>query len=92
MRPVTLLCPLLLAACTPQAILLVDGGDLPRRKPTGPSTPVMVEEPPATQPAGAAIGLLEPRTLTQMPEERDMRPTVDPQDPRPVIGTPPPNE
>lgn len=95
MKPVLLLTPLLLVACAPRAILLREA------KATGPrdsqqeeaiaSAPAPDPESPPER-SGDNLGLLEPRTLTQIPDEHEMRPTVDPDDEPPVIGTPPVNE
>lgn len=95
MKPLLLLTPLLLLACAPQAILLREAkAPTPRNtqeEESVASTPAADPDDLPPQP-GDNLGLLEPRTLTQIPDEREMRPTVDPDDEPPVIGTPPVNE
>lgn len=95
MRSVALLCPLLLVACAPRAILLVDAGQSGSAATAATHSTQQESQPieaPAAAPGDDEIGLLEPRTLARMPEERDMRPTVDPEEERPVIANPPTSE
>lgn len=95
MKPLLLLTPLLLVACAPRAILLREA------KATAPQNTQKEESVASTptpdpgslpQRTNDNLGLLEPSNLTQIPDEREMRPTVDPDDKPPVIGTPPVNE
>lgn len=83
---------LLLVSCTPSAILLLEPGQSPpgRPRPAPPASPQPAETSPTQPgPSGDDLGLLEPSSLTEMPDEREMRPTVEPADDRPVIATPP---
>ena len=95
MKPFLLLLTLLVAACAPRAILLREAkATAPRQKPTEEATVSATDNTPDPLPErpGDNLGLLEPSNLTQIPDEREMRPTVDPDDDPPVIGTPPVNE
>lgn len=96
MKPILLLSPLLLVACAPRAILLLDAGAMPQQT----DAPRSVASNPRSAPVSTPrwenrdddIGLMEPSTLTQMPDEREMRPTVDPEEKPAVIATPPSSE
>ena len=95
MKLLLLLTPLLLVACAPRAILLREAkATAPRdnqKEQSVASTPTP-DSGNLPQRSGDNLGLLEPGNLTQIPDEREMRPTVDPDDKPPVIGTPPVNE
>ncbi len=94
MKPCLFLLPLLLVACAPRAILLREAKTTaPQEGPMeATATNPVASEEPLPQRSGDNLGLLEPSNLTQIPDEREMRPTVDPDDEPPVIGTPPVNE
>ena len=95
MKILLLLTPLLFVACAPRAILLVDAGPGGARKQTSGSvasnsSSTAVPTPPARR--GDELGLLEPRSIADIPDEREMRPTVDPDEKPAVIATPPTSE
>ena len=95
MKLLLLLTPLLLMACAPQAILLREAqATAPQNTQKEESVTSTPETDPGDLPprTGDNLGLLEPSNLTQVPDEREMRPTVDPDDKPPVIGTPPVSE
>lgn len=94
MKLLLFLTPLVFVACAPRAILLAEAKEGPvAREPSAPAA----SEPEAdedTQPGRPAddLGLLEPRSLSNVPDEREMRPTVDPDEKPAVIATPPVSE
>lgn len=97
MKPLLFLSPLIFAACAPRAILLLDAGATApgpqsRQVAAADPAPPAVEPTPVRRTDGDGLGLLEPKDLARMPEEQEMRPTVNPDDDRPVIATPPANE
>jgi len=95
MKPIVTLSILitLLSSCAPRAIVL---GRPTSSKPRassgqssssgyadrGPSTPLPI-------PAGDNLGLLDPKGLSSLPDEQDMRPTGGNRDSGPVIANPP---
>ncbi len=97
MKPLLFLTPLLLASCAPRAVLLLDAGSQPSpaEKPaesvaTAPTT--TAPSPQLPERRDDDLGLLEPRSIAEIPDEREMRPTVDPDEKPAVIATPPSSE
>ncbi|WP_338684756.1 hypothetical protein [Haloferula helveola] len=95
MKPAIYLLPLLFAACAPKAIVLREAtatgpAEKAERSVAGNSVnagSVPDERLPSDGDGG--LGLLDPSGLTKMPEDREMKPTVDTGEERPVIANPP---
>lgn len=80
----------ILSACAPRGIVLGrPSSDKPQR--SGSERPYVVSGSTDSLPprSGGNIGLLEPKELTNLPDERDMRPTGGNRDSGPVIANPP---
>ncbi len=89
MKPALFFLPLVLVACASKEAVVEEPAPAPT--PSEEITPAVVDEAPQEPlPApGEDLGLLEPEELTAMPEDRDMRPTVNPGEANPIIATPP---
>ncbi|MGB1129590.1 MAG: hypothetical protein ACPG4K_06045 [Haloferula sp.] len=94
MKPYATILPLLmlLSSCAPKAIVL--GMPTKSRRSSGGSSSggesnYVASPTPESLPRTGGIGLLDPKGLTNLPEERDMRPTGGNRDSGPVIANPP---
>lgn len=92
MKPYATILPLLmlLSSCAPKAIVL-GLPTKPRRSSggSGGESNGVASPTPEYPSRPGGIGLLDPKGLTNLPEERDMRPTGGNRDSDPVIANPP---
>ncbi|MBB5353775.1 hypothetical protein HNR46_004037 [Haloferula luteola] len=86
MKALGFLLPFALAACATKTAVVEDA---PKPAPKPPSEEAAEAHPDPLPAPDEDLGLLVPRNLTTMPDERDMRPTVDPAEGRSVIANPP---
>ena len=84
---------MLLSSCAPRAIVLGrPTSSKPRASTSSSSNRGYVDNAhstPMPRPAGDNLGLLDPKGLSSLPEEQDMRPTGGNRDSGPVIANPP---
>ncbi|MGE9271300.1 MAG: hypothetical protein ACQKBU_10905 [Verrucomicrobiales bacterium] len=79
----------LVSSCAPKAIVL--GHPTGPKKHSSSENASATSDPlPITNPSG--IQLLDPKDLTSLPEERDMRPSAANQESGPIIAPPPQTE
>ncbi|GAA5482994.1 hypothetical protein [Haloferula sargassicola] len=90
MKAAALFLPLVLAACAAKDAVVEEepAPAPPQETKVEPQPEPIAQEDPLPSP-GEDLGLLEPKELTAMPEDRDLRPTVDPGQAKPIIAAPP---